>query len=95
MQLVDWFEAFNASFTCEELSQDPKLIKAAMKGKIQLIDTLEIQIANLRAFNGDDSAAAKTVMGDAAAQKETAMANFSGKYTALTISAVKLALELQ
>ncbi|KAF5242674.1 hypothetical protein FANTH_8583 [Fusarium anthophilum] len=92
MQPTDWFQALDTGFTREELSQDPSLIKAAIRAKSQLIDNLENQIANLRGFNKGDPAAAKLAMSEAAAQREAAIAKMSREYTASTISAVKLAI---
>jgi hypothetical protein len=94
MQPTDWFEALDTGFTREDLSQDPALIEAALKAKAQLIDTLETQMANLRGFNKGDATAAKQNMVDAAAARESAMAALQQKYTASTISAVKLALDV-
>ena len=94
MQPTDWFEALDTGFTREDLSQDSALIEAAVKAKAQLIDTLETQMANLRGFNKGDPAEAKQKMIDAAAAREEAMAKLQQKYTASTISAVKLALEV-
>ncbi|KAI1062937.1 hypothetical protein LB507_005566 [Fusarium sp. FIESC RH6] len=92
MQPTDWFQALDTGFTREELSQDPSLIKAAITAKAQLIDNLENQIANLRDFNKGDPAVARAAMNEAAARRETAIAELSRKYTASTISAVKLVL---
>lgn len=92
MQPTDWFQDLDTGFTREELSQDPLLIKAAITVKAQIIDNLENQIANLRGFNKGDPTAAKAAMNEAAAQREAAIAELSRKYTASTISAVKLAI---
>ncbi|KAH7304523.1 hypothetical protein B0I35DRAFT_494848 [Stachybotrys elegans] len=92
MMPTDWFEALDTGFTREELSQDSDLIKAAIKAKAQLIDNLDNQIANLRGFNKGDPELAKKAMKEAAARRETAIAELSKKYTASTISAVKMAL---
>lgn len=94
MQPADWFEALDTGSTREDMSQDPELIVAAIKAKEQLIDNLENQIANLRTFNEGELEAAKRALQDAAAQCETAMVNLSQRYTAATISAVKIAIDV-
>jgi hypothetical protein len=93
MHPIDWFEALDTGFTREDLSQDPELIEAAIQAKSQLIDALESQIANLRSFNKGDPTTAKKTLADAAVKREKALTALSQKYTASTISAVKLALE--
>lgn len=93
MQPTDWFEALDTGFTREDMSQDPDLIRAAVQAKGQLIDDLENQIANLRGFNKGDPEVAKRAMEAAAAKRENAMSTLAQKYTASTVSAIKLAID--
>lgn len=94
MQPADWFEALDTGFTREDLSQDPELIRASIQAKGQLIDNLDNQIANLRAFSAGDPAESKAAMDEAARKRDAAMGKLSQAYTASSIAAVKLAIDV-
>lgn len=94
MQPNDWFEALDTGFTREDLTQDVELIAAAVETKSKYVDTLEAQIANLRAFNKGDAVATKKNMDAAAKDREDKTRRLNQAYSASTISAIKMAIAI-
>ncbi|KAJ7870647.1 hypothetical protein B0H14DRAFT_3573861 [Mycena olivaceomarginata] len=63
---LDWFEGLSTSFTLEDLTQDPDMIRIAIGAKSQQLDTLNSQLTALTMGSQGD---VKTLQGDVAREQ--------------------------
>ena len=89
MSPIDWFEALSTSFTAEDLTQDPALLKQQIEAKSHQLDVLNAQMAALLGGTKGNVQDLESKLSGARSTLDQAQAKLTASYTTNVISMVK------
>ncbi|KAF7299383.1 ZnMc domain-containing protein [Mycena indigotica] len=89
---LDWFEGLSTSFTMEDLTQDPELIRQQIGAKSQQRDTLTSQLVSLQLGENGNPAELEKKVKDEQGEVDTAKSNLLKTYTSNIVETAKTCL---
>lgn len=86
MTPLDWFEGLSTSFTMEDLTQDPEIIRTQINAKSQQLDVLNSQLVALQMGAKGDPSDLRTKVQDAQRSLDNAQSALATDYSSNVIS---------
>ncbi|KAJ7270869.1 hypothetical protein C8J57DRAFT_1065233 [Mycena rebaudengoi] len=93
MTPLDWFQGLSTSFTMEDLTQDPEIIRTQINAKSQQLDTLNAQLVALQMGAKGDPAALQNKVEAAQTALDSAQSTLSQTYSNNIISMANTCLD--
>ncbi|KAJ7092313.1 hypothetical protein B0H15DRAFT_905677 [Mycena belliarum] len=93
MSPLDWFEGLSTSFTMEDLTQNPEVIRMQISAKSQQLDTLNSQLVALQMGAKGDPADLKAKVGAAQTALDSAQSTLSQSYSNNVIAMANTCLD--
>ncbi|KAJ6575756.1 hypothetical protein DFH09DRAFT_1361850 [Mycena vulgaris] len=93
MSPLDWFEGLSTSFTMEDLTQDPEVIRVQINAKSQQLDTLNAQLVGLQMGAKGDPTELKAKVEAAQTALDKAQSTLSEAYSNNVISMASTCLD--
>jgi hypothetical protein len=93
MTPLDWFQGLSTSFTMEDLTQDPEIIRTQINAKSRQLDTLNAQLVALQMGAKGDPAALQNKVEAAQTALDSAQSTLSQTYSNNIISMANTCLD--
>lgn len=93
MNPLDWFEGLSTSFTLDDLTEDPEMIRIQINSKSRQLDTLNSQLLMLSMGGKGDPRALRDEVSKAQRDLDTAQSDLARQYTSNIISMAKTCLD--
>ena len=93
MTPIDWFEGLSTSFTMEDLTSDPELIRMEIDAKGKQLDVLNSQLALLIGSKKGDTAALEAQVNTAQSSLDDATSALALQYSSNVISMAKTCID--
>ncbi|KAF7299403.1 ZnMc domain-containing protein [Mycena indigotica] len=92
---LDWFEGLSTSFTMEDLTQDPEVIRQQIKAKSQQLDVLNSQLVTLQMGSKGDPAELEKQVEDLRTELDSAQTDLAKAYSSNVIETAKTFLTVE
>ncbi|KAF7344143.1 ZnMc domain-containing protein [Mycena venus] len=90
---IDWFEGLSTSFTMEDLTQDPEVIRMQIDAKSQQLDTLNSQLVSLQMGTKGDPTDLQNKVAAAQTALDSAQSTLSQAYSSNVIAMANTCLD--